>query len=132
MFISGLLLNTVSISSVFEESFIQEIPKLKHGDSNFKFDYICMLEEKLRQLLLCLFLRLVLMGNESQLKSVAKMIRESLDGNVVVEVVGLNMEEEREAAFDEAVDKAWKILGYLDALVHCYTYEGNSVLPLSL
>lgn len=66
-----------------------------------------------------------MVGNESKLKGVAKMIRQSLDGSVVVEVVGLNMEDEREIAFDEAVDKAWKILGYLDALVHCYSYEGK-------
>ncbi|XP_031090678.1 uncharacterized protein LOC115995710 [Ipomoea triloba] len=77
--------------------------------------------------------QLVLMGNESRLKSVAKAIKQSLDGSVVVvEVVGLNMEEEREAAFDEAVEKAWNILGYLDALVHCYTYEGKMQDPLQL
>ena len=43
-----------------------------------------------------------------------------------VEVVGLDMEEEREGAFDEAVDKAWKVFGHLDALVNCFAYEGIS------
>ncbi|XP_019193401.1 PREDICTED: uncharacterized protein LOC109187620 [Ipomoea nil] len=76
--------------------------------------------------------QLVLVGNERKLKGVAEMIRQSLDGSVVVEVVGLNMEDEREIAFDEAVDKAWKILGYLDALVHCYSYEGKMQDPLEL
>lgn len=69
--------------------------------------------------------QLVLVGDERKLKRVGEMIRQSLDGNVVLEVVGLNMEEEQEAAFDEAVDKAWKHLGHLDALVHCYSYEGK-------
>nr|GMC77044.1 peroxisomal 2,4-dienoyl-CoA reductase [Ipomoea batatas] len=76
--------------------------------------------------------QLVLAGNERKLKGVAEMIRQSLDDSVVVEVVGLNMEDEREIAFDEAVDKAWKILGYLDALVHCYSYEGKMQDPLEL
>ena len=45
--------------------------------------------------------------------------------NVVpVEVVGLDMGEERQGAFDQAVDKAWKVLGHLDAFVNCYAYEG--------
>ncbi|KDO63893.1 hypothetical protein CISIN_1g0245172mg, partial [Citrus sinensis] len=47
----------------------------------------------------------------------------SLKGGQPVEVVGLDMEEDREGAFDEAVDKACQILGNLDAFVHCYTYE---------
>ncbi|RAL41871.1 hypothetical protein DM860_009053 [Cuscuta australis] len=76
--------------------------------------------------------QLVLVGDERKLKRVAEMIRQSLDGSVVVEVVGLNMEDERETAFDEAVDKAWKVLGYLDALVHCYSYEGKIQDPLEL
>ncbi|KAL6959744.1 hypothetical protein U1Q18_039898 [Sarracenia purpurea var. burkii] len=69
--------------------------------------------------------RLVLMGNERSLKGAAEKITESLNGVVVVEVVELDMEEEKEAVFDEAVDRAWKILGNLDAFVHCYAYEGN-------
>lgn len=63
-------------------------------------------------------IRLVLIGNESSLRSIAEKIKGS------VEVVGLDMEEDREGAFDEAVDKACNILGNLDAFVHCYHYEG--------
>ncbi|KAL6959166.1 hypothetical protein U1Q18_038172 [Sarracenia purpurea var. burkii] len=76
--------------------------------------------------------RLVLMGNERTLKGAAEKIIESLNGVVVVEVVELDMEEEKEAVFDEAVDKAWKILGNLDAFVHCYAYEGKMQNHLQL
>jgi NAD(P)-dependent dehydrogenase (short-subunit alcohol dehydrogenase family) len=76
--------------------------------------------------------RLVLMGNERQLRIAADKIRGSLDGVVFVEVVGLDMEEEREAVFDEAVEKARRILGSLDAFVNCYSYEGKMQDPLSL
>ncbi|CAH9089369.1 unnamed protein product [Cuscuta europaea] len=76
--------------------------------------------------------QLVLVGDDKKLKSVAEMIRQSLEGNVVVEVVGLNMEDDQETVFDEAVDKAWKLLGYLDALVHCYSYEGKMQEHLQL
>ncbi|KAL2505416.1 NAD(P)-binding Rossmann-fold superfamily protein [Abeliophyllum distichum] len=76
--------------------------------------------------------RLVLMGNEGQLTSEAERIKRSLDGGVTVEVVNLDMEEDRESVFDEAVDKAWRILGNLDALVNCYSYEGKIEDPLRL
>lgn len=76
--------------------------------------------------------QLVLLGNESQLKSVAEKIKHSLEGSVAVEVVGLDMTEDRESAFEEAVDKAWKIFGKLDAFVHCYSYEGKIQDPLQL
>lgn len=66
------------------------------------------------------------MGNESSVRRAAEKIMDSTNGVVVgVEVVGLDMEEDKEAVYDEAVDKACKILGNLDALVHCYAYEGN-------
>lgn len=65
------------------------------------------------------------MGNEGQLRSAAEKIRGSLDGVVFVEVVGLDMEDEREGAFDEAVEKATRLLGGVDALVNCYSYEGQ-------
>ncbi|KAL5997434.1 hypothetical protein ACLOJK_008364 [Asimina triloba] len=55
--------------------------------------------------------RLVLMGDESSLQKVAERTTGSLQGINQIQVVGLNMEEEKEAVFDEAVDKAWKILG---------------------
>ncbi|GMI67485.1 hypothetical protein like AT3G01980 [Hibiscus trionum] len=69
--------------------------------------------------------RLVLMGNEYCSRSVRKKIMDSTNNAVPIEVVGLAMEEEREAAFDEAVDKAWKVFGSIDAFVNCYTYEGK-------
>ncbi|XP_050941444.1 carbonyl reductase [NADPH] 2 isoform X1 [Cucumis melo] len=68
--------------------------------------------------------RLVLIGNECVLQSMSKMIAESLKGVLPIEVVGLDMEEEREAAFDEAVNRACSVLGTLDAFVHAYSYEG--------
>ncbi|CAA2999647.1 Hypothetical predicted protein [Olea europaea subsp. europaea] len=67
--------------------------------------------------------RLVLMGNEGPLRSETEKIKRSLDGFVTVEVVGLDMEGDREAVFDDAVGKAWRILGNLDAFVNCYSYE---------
>ncbi|KAL0450812.1 UNVERIFIED_CONTAM: 3-oxoacyl-[acyl-carrier-protein] reductase FabG [Sesamum latifolium] len=76
--------------------------------------------------------RLVLMGNEEQLRSAADKIKGSLNGAVAIEVVGLDMEEEREVVFDEAVEKARRILGSLDAFVNCYSYEGKMQDPLSL
>lgn len=45
---------------------------------------------------------------------------------VKVEVVGLDMEDEREGAFDDAVEKASHFLGAFDAFVNCYSYEGLS------
>ncbi|KAI3463125.1 hypothetical protein Pfo_019788 [Paulownia fortunei] len=76
--------------------------------------------------------RLVLMGNEGQLRNAAEKIKGSLSGVVSVEVVGLDMEEDREGAFDEAVEKARRLLGRLDAFVNCYSYEGKMQDPLSL
>lgn len=70
------------------------------------------------------------MGNENFLRSVSKKITGSIKGAVPVEVVGIDMEEEREGAFDEAVDKACRILGNLDAFVHCFFYEGTPVEPV--
>ncbi|PSR87466.1 3-oxoacyl-[acyl-carrier-protein] reductase [Actinidia chinensis var. chinensis] len=76
--------------------------------------------------------RLVLMGNEGVLKCAAEKMIGSSNGVVAVEVVGLNMEEEREAVFEEAVNKACEILGNLDAFVHGYAYEGKMQDPLQL
>ncbi|XVE84178.1 hypothetical protein DITRI_Ditri16bG0149200 [Diplodiscus trichospermus] len=69
--------------------------------------------------------RLVLMGNECCLWSIREKIMETTNNGVPIEVVGLDVEEEREEAFDEAVDKAWKAFGHLDALVNCFAYEGK-------
>ncbi|KAJ4838875.1 hypothetical protein Tsubulata_050322, partial [Turnera subulata] len=76
--------------------------------------------------------RLVLMGEESCVRSVADKINGSIEGAASVEVVGLDMEDERQAAFDEAVDKACLILGNLDAFVNCYFYEGKMQNPLDV
>lgn len=78
--------------------------------------------------------RLVLMGNKSCLRNVKERIMSSCSGESVMppEVVDLDMEEEKEGIFDEAVDQAWKILGNFDAFVHCYTYEGKTQDPLQL
>ncbi|KAF6148431.1 hypothetical protein GIB67_038786 [Kingdonia uniflora] len=79
--------------------------------------------------------RLVLMGDERKLESVAERIRGSLkseDCGGKIDVVGLNMEEEKESVFDEAVEKAKKVLENLDAFVHCYHYEGKMQNPLNL
>lgn len=64
------------------------------------------------------------MGNESTLQNVVNKIKSSVEGADKVEVVGLDMEEEKEGVFEEAVEKACKILGNLDAFVNCYAYEG--------
>ncbi|KAB2614131.1 carbonyl reductase family member 4-like [Pyrus ussuriensis x Pyrus communis] len=69
--------------------------------------------------------RLVLMGKESFLRRFVQKITASLEGEVApVEMVDVDVEDEREGAFDEAVEKACNILGNLDAFVHCYSYEG--------
>uniref|UniRef100_A0A6P3YZ92 uncharacterized protein LOC107403504 n=1 Tax=Ziziphus jujuba TaxID=326968 RepID=A0A6P3YZ92_ZIZJJ len=76
--------------------------------------------------------RLVLMGNESTLQNVVNKIKSSVEGADKVEVVGLDMEEEKEGVFEEAVEKACKILGNLDAFVNCYAYEGKMQDQLQL
>ncbi|KAK1270228.1 Short-chain dehydrogenase reductase 3c [Acorus gramineus] len=68
--------------------------------------------------------RLVLAGDEASLSTVAREIMSSLNGISPIEVIGLDMEDDKEAVFDEAVDRAWKRLGSLDALVNCSLYEG--------
>ncbi|CDP16711.1 unnamed protein product [Coffea canephora] len=76
--------------------------------------------------------RLVLMGNETQLKLAAHKIKYSLPDVVTPEVVGLDLEDDCEAVFDAAVAKASAILGFFDALVHCYSYEGEMQNPLDI
>lgn len=76
--------------------------------------------------------RLVLLGNATQLQSIATKITDSVfaEGvavtDPVVHVVGLDMENQSESVFHDAVDKASKILGKLDAFVNCYSYEGKN------
>ncbi|XP_009396788.2 uncharacterized protein LOC103981775 isoform X2 [Musa acuminata AAA Group] len=67
--------------------------------------------------------RLVLMGDEDRLQRMVGDIMSSLGGSSPFKVVDLNMEEEHESFFDEAVELAWKLLGSLDAFVSCYSYE---------
>ncbi|XP_010249073.1 PREDICTED: uncharacterized protein LOC104591764 [Nelumbo nucifera] len=69
--------------------------------------------------------RVVLMGEENCLRNVAQEISASLKRNDKIEVVAVDMEDDKEVSFDQAVDKAWRILGNFDAFVHCYTYEGK-------
>lgn len=76
--------------------------------------------------------RLVLAGDKNVVSSMAREISGSLKGINQVEFVGLNMEEDTEANFDEAVDIAWKLFGMLDAFVNCYVYEGKNQEPLSI
>ncbi|XP_050231260.1 uncharacterized protein LOC126680226 [Mercurialis annua] len=76
--------------------------------------------------------RLVLMGNENSLRGIAEKITGSINGGFPVKVVGLDMEEEKEEAFDEAVEKASRILEKFDAFVHCYSYEGKMQEHLQL
>ncbi|RDX62937.1 Levodione reductase, partial [Mucuna pruriens] len=72
--------------------------------------------------------RLVLMGDETCLRSIAHKIMDSLSlrDTGAVQVVGLDMEDESELAFLYSVDKACLILGKLDAFVNCYSYEGKT------
>ncbi|XP_011009193.1 PREDICTED: pteridine reductase 1-like isoform X2 [Populus euphratica] len=72
------------------------------------------------------------MGNEKVLRSIGEKITGAVKGAFPVEAVEMDMEEEREASFDEAVDKACVILGNLDAFVLCYTYEGKMQEPLQV
>ncbi|CAL0326093.1 unnamed protein product [Lupinus luteus] len=80
---------------------------------------------------------LVLMGDEATLQPIALKIKGTLQGAapsdpVVVEVVGLDMEDQKESVFHDSVDKAVQILGKLDAFVNCFTYEGKMQDPLEL
>ncbi|XP_010550219.1 PREDICTED: carbonyl reductase [NADPH] 2 [Tarenaya hassleriana] len=69
--------------------------------------------------------RLVLMGNEGCLRKIGEKIMGSIEGVLPVEVIGIDMEADNEEAFDEAVEKAFQRLGYVDAFVNCYAYEGK-------
>jgi len=65
------------------------------------------------------------MGNDGNLQSIRDRIADSVKGVGAVEVVGLDMEDDREPVFDAAVERACNILGRVDAFVNCYTYEGK-------
>ncbi|URE40310.1 short chain dehydrogenase [Musa troglodytarum] len=72
--------------------------------------------------------RLVLMGDKNQLQKMVGDMASSLKEVNAFKIVGLNMEEDLEAVFDEAVDLAWKLLGTLDAFVNCCAYEDWQLL----
>ncbi|KAK9678142.1 hypothetical protein RND81_11G190700 [Saponaria officinalis] len=72
------------------------------------------------------------MGNEGRLRSIADRISDSVNGTTAVEVVELDMENDTEANFNNAVEKACRILGKLDAFVNCYAYEGKLEDPLMI
>ncbi|XP_054803110.1 uncharacterized protein LOC129306503 [Prosopis cineraria] len=76
--------------------------------------------------------RLALLGDEACLRSIADRILGSLKGVEPVEVIGLDMEQDSEAVFCEAVDKGCDALGHLDAFVNCFAYEGNMQEHLEL
>ncbi|KAG4930098.1 hypothetical protein JHK86_047059 [Glycine max] len=71
--------------------------------------------------------RLVLLGDQNSLRSIANKIMDSLSlaDRSTVQVVGLDMEDQSESTFHHSVDKACQILGKLDAFVNCYAYEGK-------
>ncbi|KZT76552.1 short-chain dehydrogenase reductase 3a [Dorcoceras hygrometricum] len=74
--------------------------------------------------------RLVLMGNDGELRPAAENMEASLNSRChAVEVVGLDMKQEKAAVFYEAVAEAKRILGTLDAFVNCYSYEGKFCIP---
>lgn len=72
------------------------------------------------------------MGDENRLREMVGEIVSLLKGTNQLEVVGFNMGEDKEAAFDEAVGAAWKLLGRVDGFVNCYSYEGNQSSDLLL
>lgn len=72
------------------------------------------------------------MGDEDVLQSMVADITSSLEGIDQFKVIGLNMAEEGEAAFDVAMDKAWKSLGALDSFINCYIFEGICLLLIKI
>lgn len=77
--------------------------------------------------------RLVMMGNESSLRSIVDKIRDSIEGAFPVDVIALDMESDSEDAFHAAVHKAWTCSGYFDAFLNSYSYQGFSIhYPLML
>ena len=65
------------------------------------------------------------MGNQERLRNIAEEINSLLKVPDSVQVTGLDMCCDREAVFEQAVDKAWQLLGSLDSFVNCYDYEGK-------
>ncbi|KAG8061796.1 hypothetical protein GUJ93_ZPchr0003g16581 [Zizania palustris] len=65
----------------------------------------------------------VLVGDEGALAGTAEEARRCGGGGVAV--VGLDLDACDEAAVDAAVDRAWRCFAGLDAIVICYSYEGE-------
>ncbi|XP_078441451.1 NAD(P)-binding Rossmann-fold superfamily protein isoform X2 [Wolffia australiana] len=72
------------------------------------------------------------MGEPGKLRSIADGINGSLKSPGSIQVVELEMNEDREEIFDLAVDKAWRLLGSLDSFVNCYLYAGKIKDPLAV
>ncbi|XP_021849561.1 uncharacterized protein [Spinacia oleracea] len=70
------------------------------------------------------------MGDEGRLRSIGDRIADSIKDTSAVEVVGLDMEDDREVVFHRAVEKACNFLGKLDAFVNGYAYEAKTQDPL--
>ncbi|XP_074275214.1 uncharacterized protein LOC141599174 isoform X2 [Silene latifolia] len=70
------------------------------------------------------------MGDEDRLRSIANRISDSVKITNAIDIVGLNMENDSEAIFNGAVEKACRVLGMVDAFVNAYTYEGKMEDPL--
>ncbi|XP_006650897.1 3-oxoacyl-[acyl-carrier-protein] reductase FabG isoform X2 [Oryza brachyantha] len=68
--------------------------------------------------------RVVLVGDEGALAGTAEAARRCAGGGGVA-VVGLDLHACDEAAVDAAVDTAWRCFDGLDAMVNCYSYEGE-------
>ncbi|KAF2942352.1 hypothetical protein DAI22_03g415100 [Oryza sativa Japonica Group] len=69
--------------------------------------------------------RLVLVGDEGALAGTAEEARRGGGGGDAVAVVGLDLHGCDEAAVDAAVGTAWRCFDGLDAMVNCYSYEGE-------
>ncbi|KAL6909383.1 hypothetical protein ACP4OV_001664 [Aristida adscensionis] len=71
--------------------------------------------------------RLVLVGDAGALAAAAEEARRCgcHGGGGGVAVVGLDFEACDEAAVGAAVDRAWRCFAGLDAVVNCYSYEGE-------
>uniref|UniRef100_A0A0D9W1E6 Uncharacterized protein n=1 Tax=Leersia perrieri TaxID=77586 RepID=A0A0D9W1E6_9ORYZ len=69
--------------------------------------------------------RVVLVGDEGALAGTAEEARRRCGAGGGVAVVGLDLLACDEAAVDAAVGSAWRCFDGLDAMVNCYSYEGE-------
>eukprot|EP00252_Welwitschia_mirabilis_P005854 TRINITY_DN16459_c0_g1_i1.p1 TRINITY_DN16459_c0_g1~~TRINITY_DN16459_c0_g1_i1.p1 ORF type:complete len:265 (-),score=40.86 TRINITY_DN16459_c0_g1_i1:118-912(-) len=78
--------------------------------------------------------RVVLAGNKIQLSNSFKKVN-GLDGdeNTQKGITVVDLDENgNESTVNEVICNSWKIMGQIDALVHCYGYEGDLTTPLDL